>query len=265
MRPLPRGTVISDDIHKVSYQLKSKLGQGGFGTAYRAVALGKNNVARKGSETCIKLSLNADAWHGEVYFARLLRGVGHVVDMHSAFPTTVPQSGRSRTAFAINMEFVPGGTVRDECERGDAAWTEEQVCRRVRLLLKPLELLHNMGASHRDVTPANVFVGNKKVLKLGDFGITKAQLTPSGVRADLAAWPFAPRDIGAWWRPADDVYQVGLLMATLVSGWVHYNDTKVTNINEITAPGQLRDAIKAAIRVKAKRPKTASELAALLS
>ena len=156
------------------------------------------------------------------------------------------------------MELVDGGTVRDECDRGEGGWSEEQVCRRVRLLLKPLELLHNMGVSHRDVTPPNVFVGNRKVLKLGDFGITKAQLKPSGVYADVLNPAFAPKDLGTWWRPADDVYQVGLLMATLVAGEEFYTGVKKPEINEITGTGKLREAIKAAISVKARRPQTAT-------
>lgn len=68
MRPLPRGTLIHDEVHGVIYRLQTKLGQGGFGTAYRAVELNRNGGEKRGSATCIKLSLHADEWHGEVYF-----------------------------------------------------------------------------------------------------------------------------------------------------------------------------------------------------
>lgn len=117
MRQLPRGTLIHDEVHGVTYRVEAMLGQGGFGTAYRAVELNRNGGEKRGSATCVKLSLHADEWHGEVYFANLLRDVGHVVEMKSAFPTKVLQNGRSKTAFAINMELVDGGTVRDECDR----------------------------------------------------------------------------------------------------------------------------------------------------
>jgi len=122
-----------------------------------------------------------------------------------------------------------------------------------------------MGVSHRDITPPNVFVGNLKVLKLGDFGITKAQLKPSGVHADMLNEAFAPRDLGTWWRPADDVYQVGLLMATLVSGREFYTGVSKPEINQITIKGKLRDAIKAALSVKSQRPQTAATLASMLA
>lgn len=265
MRRLPAETLIQDEVNGVNYRIKQYLGHGGFGTAYRAVELNNSGGEKKNSDTCLKIALRADEWHGEVYFANLLRNVGHVVVMKSAFPTRIFDGGRLRIAFAINMEWVAAGTVRDACDNDEAQWTEEQVCKRVRLLLRPLTLLHAMGVSHRDVTPPNIFIGNKKVLKLGDFGITKAQLHPSGVHADALNPAFAPKDLGTWWRPADDVYQVGLLMATLLAGEEMYTGVKKPEINQITRPGRLREAIKAAISVKSQRPQDATQLARMLA
>lgn len=265
MRRLPAETLVQDEVHGVSYRIKHYLGQGGFGTAYRAVELNNNGGEKRNSDTCLKIAAGAEEWHGEVYFANLLKNVGHVVEMRSAFPTRVFDRGAMRLAFAINMEWVPAGTVRDACVTGDAPWTEEQVRKRVRLLMKPLTLLHSMGVSHRDITPPNVFVGNRKVLKLGDFGITKAQLHPSGVHADVLHPWFAPSDLGTWWRPADDVYQVGLLMATLLAGEEIRTGVKKPAVNQLAGAGPVRDAIKAAISVKSQRPQTAAELARMLS
>ena len=264
MRRLPLGTVVEDEVNGVAYRLTHHLGQGGFGTAYRAVELNDRGGERRDSDCCIKLSLHADAWHGEVYFAGLLKDVGHVVQMRSAFPTRVRLGRKTRLAFAIRMEYVEGGTVRDLSRKGDVPWTEAQVGHRVRQLLKPLALLHSMGVSHRDVTPPNVFVGSRKVLKLGDFGITKAQLHPSGVHADYLNEAFAPPDLGTWWRPADDVYQVGLLMATLLAGFEVYGGIGKVDVNRLTHRGPLRDAIKAAISVKSQRPQNATDMLDLL-
>ena len=103
------------------------------------------------------------------------------------------------------------------------------------------------------------------MLKLGDYGITKAGFKKLGVRADVAAWPYAPSDIGAFWRPADDVYQVGLLMLTLLAGRPIDNTVGKVDVNQLTTRGYgLRLAIKLAISTKAKRPQTASDLAKLL-
>lgn len=125
MRRLPLGSLIQDEVHGVNYRLTAHLGQGGFGTAYRAVELNQRGGERLNSDTCLKLSTHADQWHGEVYFASLISDVGHVVEIKSAFPTRVLLGRSWRTVFAINMEFVPGGTVRDACQRGEI-WTEDQ-------------------------------------------------------------------------------------------------------------------------------------------
>ena len=264
MRRLPIGTVIDNEISGIGYRIKEHLGRGGFGDAYRAVRLSSRG-GEAADPVCLKLSPRADTWHGEAYFAGLLSEVSNVVRMTDAFPTRVRDGRASRMVFAIEMEYFPDGTIRDACKDGRLPWTEDQVQRRTRMLLKPLSLLHAMGASHRDITPGNIFVGNRSVLKLGDFGITKAGLKPSGVRADLAAWAFAPHDLGAWWRPADDVYQVGLLMMTLLTGEEMTNGTKKPSVNKVTSrDSALRGAIKAAISVKSRRPQAAGDLEDML-
>lgn len=258
---LSEGTIVEDEVHRVRYQLEQRLGEGGFGTAYRAVTLTPRGRVRPGSETCLKFSDRADEWHAEVYFLGLLREVGHVVRLRSSFPTHVMQRTGRKVVFCIDMELVPAGSVLDLFNRGEKPWTEAQVRHRVRQLLKPLAVLHAMGASHRDITPGNVFVGGNKVLKLGDFGITKAQLGRAGVHADAFTKEYAPPDLGAWWRPADDVYQVGLLMATMLTGEDQGRELRLRDVDGFTEPGQVRDALKSALRARSKRPRTASELA----
>ena len=265
MRSIPNGSTIDDEVHGVSYRIKRRLGAGGFGVAYLAHELNDNGGERRNGRTCLKFTLHPDEWHGEVYFSNLLKNVGHVVQMKSAFPAKVRQGKVSRMAFVINMEYVEAGTVRDHLDGcAGEGWTEQQVAFRVRQVLKPLTLLHGMGVSHRDITPPNVFVGNKKVLKLGDFGITKARLHLSGVYADVLNPSFAPRDLGTWWSPADDVYQIGLLMASLLAGEEIYGGVKKPEINQLASPGPLRHAIKEAISIKSQRPRTAAGLGVLL-
>ena len=180
-----------------------------------------------------------------------------MVRMNSAFPAEVRQGRSTRMAFVIDMEYVAGRTVRDQLDAATAPWTELQIAFRVRQLLKPLTTLHSMGVSHRDITPPNVFVGSQKVLKLGDFGISKAQLHPSGVHADVFNAAFAPKDVGTWWAPADDVFQVGLLLASLAAGEEVYWDLGKVAVNGFTNRGPLRSVIKTATSVKSQRPKDA--------
>lgn len=262
---IPQGVVIDDEVHGKQFRIEKLLGAGGFGTAYRAVELNAQGGVRRGSETCLKFSAHGDEWHAEVYFSGMLRDVGHVVRMQSAFPTHVMVQRRKRLLFCIETELVQTGSVSDLCDAGFRLWTEAQVQHRVRQLLKPLSLLHGMNVSHRDVTPGNVFVGNQQVLKLGDFGISKAQLNVAGVDADVFAPYYAPPQLGRWWLPADDVYQVGLLMCTLLTGTQVGGGIGLVEVNQFTEKGKVRDAIKASLKVRAQRPKTAAQLGAMLS
>ena len=264
MRRLPRGCVIDNQVGGTTYRIRTFLGEGGFGAAYVAFHLDEDGE-EYGEPVCLKITTDADAWHGEAFFAGLLGNSRNVVRQYDAFPTMLVDGRGSRMVFVIEMEFLETGTVQDACWDGRLPWPEDRVARKVRGLLQPLSLLHNMGASHRDITPGNVYVANRAALKLGDFGIAKAGLTKSGVRADLANWRFAPSDIGAFWRPADDVYQVGLLALTLLAGEEVTNTVRKVDVNQLTSRHYgLRDTIKEAISVKSQRPQTASELMALL-
>ena len=264
MRRLPVGTVIDNQVSSTAYRVKEFLGEGGFGAAYSAFHIDEGGD-EYGGPVCLKFTNDADVWHGEAFFAGHLREMNNVVKQRDAFPTMVVDGRGTRMVFVIEMDFMETGTVRDACVDGRLPWPEDRVVRKIRGLLQPLSLLHNMGASHRDITPGNVYVANRAVLKLGDYGITKAGFKKSGVRADAASWNYAPGDIGAFWRPADDVYQVGLLMLTLLAGVEVDNTVGKVDANQLTSRGYgLREAIKKAISVKSQRPQTASDLSQLL-
>jgi len=89
--------------------------------------------------------------------------------------------------------------------------------------LDVLCLLHDSAAVHRDVSPANVFVTGDRTLKLGDFGIAIHRRGTRKVEADMFNPSAAPKRIVArqgrgFWKPADDVYQVGQILAALLLG-----------------------------------------------
>jgi serine/threonine-protein kinase len=258
------GTVVENQVSETAYRIHAFLGEGGFGAAYGAFHIDEDGD-EYGGPVCLKFTTDANVWHGESFFAGLLREHNNVVRQRDAFPTTVVDGRRSRMVFVIEMDYMDTGTVKDACFDGRLPWPEDRVVRKIRGLLRPLALLHNMGTSHRDVTPGNVYVANRAVLKLGDFGIAKTGFLKMGVRADAMTRYYAPRDIGAFWRPADDVYQVGLLMMTLLSGELVGREVRKADVTPLTTRGYgLREAIKSAISVKAQRPQSATELSQLL-
>lgn len=266
MISLRANRVIENLVDGTSYRIDSYLASGGFGSTYKAHEVDVNGD-NTGSPVCLKVTEHAGAWHGEAYFTGLLSPLSHTVKMHAAFPTAVRHRSRRRILFVIVLEFVETGTVRDACEQGRLPWPEARVAKRMRGLLKPLSALHDREISHRDITPGNVFIGNRATLKLGDFGIARTGLHKLGSRVDdHAPSDFMPRDAGVWWRPADDMYQVGLLMMTLLCGTEVGNDVKVPEVNQVTSRhGGLRDPLKSCLRVRARRVQTAGDLARALT
>lgn len=264
MKTLQPGQQIDNLVNGITYSIEAHLATGGFGAAYRARKLG----GKRGEPTsvCLKLTDDARSWHGESYFAALLSDFAHAVTMYDAFPTEIRVGRAKKLVFAIEMELIDSGTVARAADEGRLGWTEQRVAKKMRGLLQPLQALHNMQVSHRDITPNNVFIGNRAQLKLGDLGIAKAGLKAQGARLESSApMYFLPRDVGVWWRPADDMYQVGLLMMTLLTGEDIGNDFKVTDANQVTSKTfGLREPLKDCLRVRARRLQNASELLARL-
>ena len=165
--------------------------------------------------------------------------------------------------FAVVSELMTGGTVVDWCNQGRGAWSEKQVRREVRILLDTLDRLHYTGVSHRDITPQNVFVGTRSRLKLGDFGIAAMARPVRGARADAYNPPFKPPNVNAYWTPADDIYQVGLLAMTLLKGEVVEAGVRKPELNPLTTHDRtLRDVLKTALDSnRARRYQSAYDMA----
>lgn len=264
MALLRRGEVIQNEVERTRrYRVLDPLGKGGFGEAYKVVELDEHD--NENGSSCLKITTDADAWHGEAYFGALLRNDAHVVRTYDAFPVILGAGNAARMRFCIDMELIEGGTVLDACARGELPWPEKRILRQLSLLLRPLSLLHERGVSHRDINPGNVFMGSRNVLKLGDFGITKMSIRPTGVLADLYHPRYRPPSLGQRWVPSDDIYQVGLLAMTLRSGWPCDNTTGQVAVNQRFSRGPLRDAVKQAIQTNRRQrfPDAGSMITAL--
>ena len=122
-----------------------------------------------------------------------------------------------------------------------------------------------MGASHRDITPGNVYVGEQGGPETGRLRHREGWTQEVGGSRRPCTLAFVPCDIGAFWRPADDVYQVGLLALTLLAGEEVTNTVRKVDVNQLASRhfGLRETTRQQAISVKAQRPQTASELAFL--
>ena len=252
MKRLPRirrGTALTSAVSNKTYVIEDVLAEGGFGTAY---------VARQGRRrVCLKVTADSMSWHREAYMAELLHGHPRVIQVHEAFPI---YRGR-RMLYAIAMELA-FGAVADVVDGNP--WSERHTVSQIRGLLKALDHLHAGGALHRDITPFNVYVtGADDMLKLGDFGIAR-----HGPKKGVPANAFNPWFVDdelfegsrVRWTITDDLWQVGQLIAVLLTGEIRAIHTR--EVKDLRCSDGLKLAIRRAIGEPAHRFPDAKALAA---
>jgi serine/threonine-protein kinase len=134
----------------------------------------------------------------------------------------------SKSAFIV-MELLEGMTLEVEWEQSNKRLPAGRVVHVASRLLEVLEAAHGAGVVHRDIKPDNVFVVRNGEIKVLDFGIARlmdASKQATGGGAMFGTPEYAsPEQAGGRVSevgPRADVYSVGALMFTLLSGrFVH--------------------------------------------
>jgi NAD-dependent DNA ligase len=113
----------------------------------------------------------------------------------------------------------------------------------------------------------NVFVCEGRRLKLGDFGIVRAQSDRRGITARTLNPLAAPSEIMAGaapkWQARDDVYQVGQLLGMLVKGDARAR-IRTQEIRGLPCSDHLKEIVHRCIGERRKRYESADELIAAL-
>lgn len=259
-QPLRVGQLITSDAgHR--YRIDAPLGAGGFGRVYRAARLAKTSdrVVRR---VCVKVCTNAADWHGEAHMGNLLAGRPEVVGIVDAFAF----GARGGTRYVIVSELMHEGTVGDLIDDGLwPGWPAARVRREVRRLLGVVAQMHAAGITHRDIKPDNIFLRDGRLV-LGDFGIANHSLTPTRAPVDAYTPAYMPADIEHYrhWATWFDVYQLGLLMCSLLTGDDWTNDD-VARVRDLDAPEDLKCWIWHATAGKGLRYVDGSQAHAALS
>jgi serine/threonine-protein kinase len=109
----------------------------------------------------------------------------------------------------------------------------------------------------------NVFVCDKRRLKLGDFGIVRQQSDARGITAHTHNANMAPSEIIAGavpkWQARDDVYQVGQLLGMLVRGDARTR-IRTDEVRHLPCSDHLKEIIYRCIGERRKRYESADEL-----
>ncbi len=171
--PIPAPSPSSDEIGQPDlsgravkgFELRERIGSGGFGVVYRAV---QPSVKR---DVAVKIILPRFA--NQPAFIRRFEAEAQLV-ARLEHPHIVPlyDYWREPNAAYLVMRLLRGGSLDDLLRDGPLSL--EQVSRLAVQIGTALEAAHRQGVVHRDIKPANVLLDEQQNAYLADFGIAKS-------------------------------------------------------------------------------------------
>jgi serine/threonine protein kinase len=255
--------VIASPESRLEYRIDRMVGEGGFGQAYLATRLGRSRVVP--TIVCIKVSGRIDGWLREAYFGQLLDGHPRAIRVYDTFPL---MGSNGQVLYCLALEYARQGDLQAFLQRTGKGWPESTTRREIAGILQVLGKLHRGQMLHRDLTPMNVFVCERRNLKLGDFGIVRHQSDRGGTRAGTMNPLTAPSeflaDAAPKWQARDDVYQVGQLLGMLVKGDARTR-IRTGEIRRLPCSDHLKEIVHRCIGERRKRYESAGELIEALS
>ena len=211
------------------YEILRSLGEGGMAEVYLAKSTGEAGFEKRIALKVLNKQSASDPAAVEHFLdeARLAANLTH--------PNVVQISdlGKAGDAYYIAMEFVDGtdlcNLLADCRTRGERVPTAVAL-NLVRQICAGLHAAHTahtvdgkaLGIVHRDVKSGNVFVARNGVVKIGDFGIARAQervrRTEVGMVKGTAEYMAPEQRVGNDVDARADQYSVGAIAYEILSG-----------------------------------------------
>uniref|UniRef100_A0A672HBY4 Mitogen-activated protein kinase kinase kinase 3 n=1 Tax=Salarias fasciatus TaxID=181472 RepID=A0A672HBY4_SALFA len=257
----------------VTWRRGKLLGQGAFGRVYLCydVDTGRELAAKQVQfdPDSPETSKEVGALECEI---QLLKNLHHerIVQYYGSL------RDRSEKTLTIFMEYMPGGSVKDQL-KAYGALTENVTRKYTRQILEGMSYLHSNMIVHRDIKGANILRDSEGNVKLGDFGASKRLQTicmsGTGIRS-VTGTPYwmSPEVIsGEGYGRKADVWSLGCTVVEMLTEkppWAEYEAmaaifkiaTQPTNpLLPQHASDQARDFIRC-IFVEAKHRPSAEEL-----
>jgi serine/threonine-protein kinase len=194
------------------YKILDPLGSGGFATVY----LAEDTWIDK--RVALKVPHRQNLDFGELLKEpRLLASLGHPNIV------TVITAEKQDNVFFIVMEYVPGDTLETliiehgPMELMRALDYTAQICNSV-------EHAHKHNELHRDLRPANVFVTDRGLLKVGDFGTARVIEIAAHGTTIIGSPPYmAPEQFEGRAVFASDLYSIGVTAYQMLTGSLPYD------------------------------------------
>ncbi len=205
-----------------SYEILSKIGEGGMGEVYRA------HDRKLGRDVALKILPGAFASDAD-RLARFEREARTLASLNHPNIAHVYDAGRTDAGVVfLAMELVPGEDLAVRLRGGPLNGDEAVAI--AKQIANALEAAHDQGIVHRDLKPANIKVREDGTVKVLDFGLAKSAvadsaatmtspaMTEAGIILGTAAYMSPEQAKGRVVDKRADIWAFGVVLREMLTG-----------------------------------------------
>ena len=162
-----------EEAYQITLNEANKLGEGSFATVYKIKRLHDNLLC---AGKIFKISLSNMNSKEEMGYERELK-IMKEAD-HPFIVEYIEEFSFKKNQLCIVTKLASGGDFEKYMNKN--SFKEDEAMEYFAMILLGLNFLHNKGIFHRDLKPGNILIdelkNGMKILKIGDFGISKMNL-----------------------------------------------------------------------------------------
>lgn len=256
------------------YVLEKRLGTGGMGSVYLA-----SDSVLENTKVAIKI-LHGDVVTDENQTKRFLREVQLMRTVNHVNVVRTYDVGVDGNLLYYTMEYVEGTSLSSLINEGSMDYPEiaeilDQTCR-------GLQAIHEQDIIHRDLKPANIMILDGSLVKITDFGVARSKgsdLTQHDEIIGSVSYIAPEIWLGKELTRSADLYSMGIILYEMITGSLPFEDDEPATMmwyhvkHPPSPPKQTRTscpnwlnqlALKLMAKAPGERPKSASEISALI-